>query len=31
MLLRGTLSNWITFKVINEYGKGAGVDIESVF
>ena len=31
MLLKGTLSNSITFTVINEYGKGAAVEIESIF
>ena len=28
---KGNFSNSITFKVINKYGKGAGVKIESVF
>ena len=31
MSLTGALCNSITFKVINEYGKGAAVEIESVF
>ena len=31
MLLRETLSNSITFTVVNEYGKGAVLDIETVF
>ena len=31
MSLKGTLSNSITFTVINEYGKGAAVEIESIF
>ena len=31
MSLRVIFSNSITFTVINQYGKGAGVKIESVF
>ena len=31
MLLRGTLSNSITFTVINEYGKGGAIEIQTVF
>ena len=31
MSLRTTFSNSITFKAINEYGKGAAVETESVF
>ena len=31
MSLRETLSNSITFTVINEYGKSAAVEIEAVF
>ena len=31
MSLRMTFANSITFTVINEYGKGAAVDTESVF
>ena len=31
MSLRVIFSNSITFQVINQYGKGAGVKIESVF
>ena len=31
MSLRVIFSNSITFTVINEYGKGAAVEIESVF
>ena len=31
MSLRGTLSNSIIFTVINEDGKGAAVEIETVF
>ena len=31
MSLRETLSNSITFTLINEYGKGAVVEIETVF
>ena len=31
MSLRETLSNSITFKLINEYGIGAAVEIETVF
>ena len=31
MLLRGTISNSITFTVINEFGKGAVIEIETVF
>ena len=30
MLLKVTFSNSITFAVINEYGKGSGVETESV-
>ena len=31
MSLKGTLSNLITFKVIDEYGKGALIEILTVF
>ena len=31
LLLRLTFSATITFTVINEYGKGADIEIESVF
>ena len=31
MSLKENLSNWITFTVINEYGEGPSVEIETVF
>ena len=31
MSLGLTLYNWITFRVINEYGKGVVAEIETVF